>query len=78
MAESSGPVELVLEDEAQRAIQQIASLLAGKGGKAPSEEEAVQRALGTELYLLDQVRNSEAKIFVETKRGRFELDLLSR
>lgn len=72
MAEASGTVELVLEDQAMDAVSQIARLL-GAG-----EEEAVQRALGTELYLLDQVLRQRAKVFIESKEGRRELDLLNK
>ena len=74
MAESSEAVELVLEDEAKQAISQIAWLL----GKETTEEEAVQRALGTELFLLEQVKNRNGRIFVETKDGRLELDLFNK
>lgn len=74
MAKSSEAVELVLEDEAKQAISQIAWLL----GKETTEEEAVQRALGTELFLLEQVKNRNGRIFVETKDGRLELDLFNK
>jgi hypothetical protein len=43
MSDSSGPVELVLEEGAKEAVARIASLLGTR-----AEEEAVYRALGTE------------------------------
>jgi hypothetical protein len=73
MAESSSPgVELVLEDEAKDALSRIATLL----GEKATEEEAVQRALGVELYLLQQVREG-GRVFVHSKNGdQLEVDLL--
>jgi hypothetical protein len=65
MPESPNPVELVLEDAAKDAVAQIASLL----GEKATEEEAVERALGTELYLLEQVVKEGGRVFVHAKNG---------
>lgn len=63
---------LVLEDGAKTAVTNIARLLGAK----VSKEEAVQRALGTELYLLEQVKSEGAKVFLQFKNGeRAEVDL---
>ena len=73
MSDSSEAFQLLLEDGAKQAVSTIASLL---GDKQP--EEAVERALGTELYLLQKVRMEKAKIFVEYTDGtRAEVYLLS-
>lgn len=73
MPGSSDTVELVLEDEAKKAVADIANLL----GETATQEEAVQRALGTELYLLQQVKSQGAKVFLHFRGGeRTEVDLL--
>jgi len=68
--------EIHLEGHAKDAITQIADVLRGfRGGKEVTYEEALQRALGTELYLLQKVKEG-AKIAVEPRGGgRIELDL---
>jgi hypothetical protein len=65
-------VELVLQDDAMKAVAEIASLLGGEAGEA----EALQRALGTELYLLQQIRQNGAKVFLHFRGGvKAEVDL---
>jgi len=72
MSDSSGPFQLTLDDGAKDAVSTIASLL---GDKQP--EEAVERALGTELYLLQKIKSEKAKVFLEYQDGtRSEIDLL--
>ncbi len=71
MSNSSGPVELVLEESAKEAVARIASLLGTR-----AEEEAVYRALETELYLLQRVREGD-KLYLQSPEGvRVEVDLL--
>ena len=72
MSASADSVELVLEDSAKKAVETIAALL----GNEATEEEAVQRALGTELYLLQKVSEG-AKLYLQSNKGqREEVDLL--
>jgi hypothetical protein len=59
----------------KKRLAQIVSLLRDLRGKDVTPEEALQRALGTELYLLTKVRHQGATIAVESKEGRVELDL---
>ena len=68
--------QVQLEGDAKQAVSQIAALLQDlRGSKsAITPEEVLQRALGTELYLLSKVRE-KATIAVESSGGRIELDL---
>lgn len=68
--------QVQLEGDAKQAVSQIATLLQDlRGSKnAITPEEVLQRALGTELYLLSKVRE-KATIAVESREGRIELDL---
>lgn len=71
MSDTSKPVSLILEDNAKLAITNIASLLGNTDA-----DEAVGRALGTELYLLQQVKGEGAKVVLEYEDGgRAEVDL---
>ena len=71
MSDTSKPVSLILEDNAKLAIRTIASLLGNTDA-----DEAVGRALGTELYLLQQVKGEGAKVVLEYEDGgRAEVDL---
>jgi len=63
-----------LDGEAKNAVSQIVEILRGLRKEDVSPEEALQRALGTELYLLRKV-NQGATVTVESKEGRVELDL---
>jgi hypothetical protein len=71
MPNSSDPVELVLHDSAKEAVAKIASLLGNR-----AEEEAVYRALGTELYLLQRVSKGD-KVYLQSPQGvKVEVDLI--
>ncbi|HME73532.1 MAG TPA: hypothetical protein VKM54_27260 [Myxococcota bacterium] len=70
MADSE-PFQLVLEGGAKKAVSEIAELL------RKDKDEAVERALGTELYLLEKVTNEKARVFLEYSDGtRSEVNLL--
>jgi hypothetical protein len=60
MWKSSGSVELVLADSAKEAVERITCLLGYR-----AEEEAVCRALGTELYLLQRVSEGD-KLYLQS------------
>jgi hypothetical protein len=74
MEDQADTVEVVLDGEAKNAVSSIAALL----GSDASDADAVQHALGTEWFLLDQVVNRGAQVVVESSSGRLVLDLLRR
>ena len=66
-----GPIEVELDSSAKGAVQAIIQSFDGK----ISPEEAIERALGTEIFLLRQVREG-GQVFVEKKGERLAVDLL--
>jgi hypothetical protein len=73
MALPDGPIELELDDGAKNAVAAIMQFL----GEGVQPEEAIERALGTELYLLRQVR-AGGHVFVEKNGERLAIDLLNK
>ena len=65
-----GPIELELDSVAKSAVAAIMNFLGGD----VQLEEVIERALGTELFLLRQV-NEGGQIFVEKKGERLAVDL---
>lgn len=66
-----GPIELELDSGAKSAVAAIIQFL----GEDVQPQEAIERALGTELFLLRQVREG-GQVFVEKKGERLAVDLL--
>jgi hypothetical protein len=65
-----GPIELELDSVAKGAIASIIEAFDGK--IEPSE--AIERALGTEVFLLRQIREG-GRVIVEKKGERLAVDL---
>jgi hypothetical protein len=74
MPDDTETYEIHLDGDAKNAVSQIVDILRRLRHENVTPEEALQRALGTELYLLTKV-NQGATVAVETKEGRVELDL---
>jgi hypothetical protein len=74
MADGTESYEIHLDGDAGSAVSQIIDILRQLRRENVTPEEALQRALGTELYLLQKV-NQGAKVTVESKEGHVELDL---
>ena len=71
MALPEGPIELELDSVAKGAVASIIQAFDGK----IEPEEAIERALGTEVFLLRQVKEG-GKVFVEKRGERLAVDLL--
>jgi len=74
MPEDTEIYEIELDGAAKRAVSQIVQILGRLRKQDVTPEEALQRALGTELYLLTRIVEG-ATVAVEGKQGREELDL---
>jgi len=75
MADDTDTYEIHLDGDAKSALSQIVDYLRQLSGKDVTPEEALQRALGTELYLLEKIKQQGAIIVVQSREGRVELDL---
>jgi hypothetical protein len=75
MANDVDVYEVQLDGGAKSALSQIVDYLRQLTGKDVTPEEALQRALGTELYLLQKITQHGAKIVVQSREGGVELDL---
>lgn len=74
MDDTQEALDVILEDDAMRAVTEIAKFY----GEQTTEEEAVQRSIGTQLYLLKKIVNERAKVIIQSENGeRIELDLIS-
>jgi hypothetical protein len=74
MADDQQVYEVELAGEAMDAISQIASILRRLRREDVTLEEALQRAVGTALYLLTAVERG-AIVTIESNDGRVQLDL---
>jgi hypothetical protein len=74
MPDDADIYEVELGGEAKNAVSRIVQILGRLGRRDVTPEEALQRALGTELYLLQQA-SERGTVAVEGKEGRVELNL---
>jgi hypothetical protein len=74
MADDTDTYEILLDGDAGKTVSQIMNILRKlRRVDNVTPEEALQRALGTQLYLLRKVDDG-ATVAVEDKEGRIELD----
>jgi hypothetical protein len=66
-----GPIELELDSTAKGAVSSIIHYFNGK----IEPEEAIERALGTEVFLLRQIKEG-GQVFIEKKGERLAIDLM--
>jgi hypothetical protein len=76
MADDIDTYEVQLDGAAKNALSEIVTYLRRLTGKDVTPEEALQRALGTELYLLEKIGQQGAKVVVQSREGHVELDLI--
>jgi hypothetical protein len=67
-------VIVTIKEEASAAVDKIATLL----GPYITKSEAIERAIITELYLLEEIRYNNAKVFIEVGGKHTEIFLIDQ